>query len=214
MEARVVKTQYSSVQQPSYRVQSSLNPRFLTLRGILSIAFGILALAWPEPGLVAIALLYGAYAFTDGVFAIATAVRRERHHESAESWGLPIFEGILGIGAGVVTVLWPGVTLFVLSIFVGVWALTTGVLELASAFSMYKHFPRGTTTSKVLLGIMGVLSILLGLAIFVNPTIGAVALLTLVASYAIVFGSVLVWLGSQLKREESQTQEYTAVKAA
>src|SRR4051794_25680509 len=82
------------------RSRYTLNPNSLILRGTLSIAFGFLAFIWPGPGLLAIAFLYGAYAFMDGTLAIATGIRQGRR---GESWALPIFEGVLGVGAGIVT---------------------------------------------------------------------------------------------------------------
>src|SRR4051812_19211382 len=88
----------------------SLNPRWLILRGVLSILFGVLAFAWPGPGLLAIALLFGAYALVDGVCAIGTAFERGR-----KGWALPALEGAAGIAAGILTVIWPAITVLVLS---------------------------------------------------------------------------------------------------
>lgn len=189
----------------------SLNPRFMILRGVVSVLFGILALAWPGPGLLAIAFLYGAYAFSDGILAITTGIRRGKQHES---WGLPIVEGILGVGAGIITVLWPGITLLVLSILVGVWALSTGVLEVLAALNLRNYFPEASGAGRVLLGVAGLLSIALGVIIFMMPAMGAITLLTLVASYSIIFGMILMGLGFRLHRERKIAERPPLTKVA
>src|SRR4051812_11462928 len=135
-------------------IRKALNPRALILRGILSLAFGLAVLMWPGPGLLAVALVYGAYAFADGILSLAAGIRRERRHES---WGLPILQGLLGIAVGLVTFFMPGITLFALSMLVGIWALVLGGLEIATAFEL-KHAAGG---SRMLLGIAGGLSVAL-----------------------------------------------------
>jgi uncharacterized membrane protein HdeD (DUF308 family) len=176
-----------------------LNPRVLIFRGVISILFGILAFVMPGPGLLAIAVLFGAYALTDGIFAIATGFRRGRN---GESWGFPIFEGVLGVGAGVFTFFWPGLTLYVLGLIVGAWAAITGAVEIAGAFRLKTYFPKASTVGRVCLGIGGVISLALAATIFAAPAVGILALLTLIASYAIVFGVLMLGLGVRLRKDE------------
>ena len=188
-----------------------LNPRLLVLRGVLSVAFAVLMFAWPGPGLLAIALLFGAYAFVDGVSAIATGVRRGRR-----GWVLPVLEGIAGIAAGVITALWPSITILVLSIFMGAWALTTGVLELVAAVSLADVMGRPVRGPRVLLAIAGALSIALGILIFARPAAGPIALLTFVGTYCFLFGIVLIALGARLSRAKrvEEPGEERPLKAA
>lgn len=174
-----------------------VSPGLLIARGIFSILFGILALWWPGATLLTIAILYGAYALADGILAITGGVRSGIHHKP---WGWAIIEGILGVGAGVVTFLWPGITIFVLSVLVGAWALVTGLVELTAAFRLSRVFPAAAPLSKILLGLTGVLSIALGVVILVWPALGAATLITLVAVYAIFFGALYTGLGIQLRR--------------
>lgn len=180
------------------------NARMMILRGVVSVAFGILALLWPAPGLLAIAMIFGIYALANGITTMATGVRRGKE---GRSWGLLVFEGILGIGAAAVTLFWPGITLFVLSFFVGIWALAVGVLEIIGAFQLTRLFANVTTGGRVLMGIVGLLSIALGAAIFVYPGLGTVTLLTLVAAYALISGAVMIGLGFQANRMNRNRQE-------
>src|SRR5262244_1919465 len=75
------------------------------IRGLLGIAFGVITFFDPGISLAALVLLFGAYAFADGILAIVSAIRRRT---GSEPWWLLSLEGIAGIAAGVMTLLWPG----------------------------------------------------------------------------------------------------------
>ena len=76
-----------------------------TLRGVLGIIFGILALIFPGPTILSLVLLFSAYMLVDGIFGIISAVRAIRRKE--DRWGLLIFEGLLDIATGAVAFLGP-----------------------------------------------------------------------------------------------------------
>ena len=79
-----------------------------TLRGVLGMMFGVLALIFPGPTILSLVLLFSAYMLVDGIFGIFSAVRAIRRKE--DRWGLLIFEGLLDIATGIVAFLWPGLT--------------------------------------------------------------------------------------------------------
>jgi uncharacterized membrane protein HdeD (DUF308 family) len=172
-------------------------------RGAFSVLFGILAFAWPGPTLLAVTLLWGAYVLADGLLAIATGLRQGRHHQP---WMVPIVEGFLGIMIGLVTFAAPGLALYALSLLVGFWALLSGVLELLAAFRMGRADSpfQASVPARILLGLAGFLSIVLGGAIWSRPAIGALTLLSLVATYALLFGAVFIALGIRLRREQTK----------
>src|SRR3954451_5125366 len=99
----------------------------LVLRGVLAILFGLSAFLWPGLTLGALVLLFGAYAFADGAFAVTAAL-------VGRTGGLPLWamlvEGLIGLAAGVATVLWPGITLFILLCLIAAWAVATGAFEI------------------------------------------------------------------------------------
>jgi uncharacterized membrane protein HdeD (DUF308 family) len=105
----------------------------IVLRGLAGMAFGLVTFFAPGISLAALVLVFGAYAFADGVLAIISAIRRER---PGDRWWLLLLEGIAGIAAGVVTLLWPGLTALVLLYVIAAWALVTGVLEIAAAIRL------------------------------------------------------------------------------
>src|ERR1700722_10623690 len=102
----------------------------LVLRVMAGIAFGILTFAWPGITLLSLVLLFGAYALVDGVVSLAGAIRAIGRHER---WGVLVMEGITGILAAIITMVWPGITMVGLVFLVAAWSLVTGALETTSA---------------------------------------------------------------------------------
>ena len=162
----------------------------LVLRGLAAIGFGVLAFLWPHITLTALVFLWGAYALVDGVLAIAAGVKS---HGENKRWWVLLLEGILGVAAGVIAFVIPGITALVLLIVIAAWAMVTGVFEIAAAIQLRK-FIKG----EWLLALAGVASVLFGFALLLNPSAGAIALVWLIGAYAIVFGVLLIGLGLRL----------------
>src|SRR3990172_252545 len=96
------------------------------LRGLLGIAFGLISLLVPAAAILSLVLLFSAYMFVDGVFAIASGIKAARN---GERWGLLILEGIVDIAAGLVAVLCAAITLLALIWIVAIWAIVSGGLR-------------------------------------------------------------------------------------
>jgi uncharacterized membrane protein HdeD (DUF308 family) len=161
------------------------------LRGIAAIIFGVLAFAWPGITLLTLIIFYGAYALIDGIFAIAAAFRGG----AAQSRWWLILIGILGIAAGLFTFMWPGLTALVLAIFIGIWSLIHGIFEIVGAIKIRKEID-----NEWWLILSGALSVLFGLVMLVRPGAGALALIWVIGTYAIIFGALLVAFSFRLKR--------------
>jgi uncharacterized membrane protein HdeD (DUF308 family) len=168
----------------------------LSLRGVLAIAFGIIALMWPGLTLGVLILLFGVYAFVDGILAIVSAVRAARRHAR---WWPVAFEGMLGIAAGVIAFLVPRAAAWAVILTVSVWALITGVLEIVAAVRLRK-LVRG----EWMLGLSGLLSIIVGLLLLVWPATGLLALVWMLAFYAILYGALLLALSIRLRRSQRE----------
>jgi uncharacterized membrane protein HdeD (DUF308 family) len=165
----------------------------LALRGLLAVVFGVLAFVWPDITLVALVLLFGAYALVDGAFTSFTAIRDREEHEH---WKLLLVEGLSGIGAGVLTLLWPGITAFILLYLIAGWALATGLMEIIAAVRL-----REEIEGEWLFAFSGVLSILLGATLIIRPGAGALGLVWLIGTYAVIFGFTMIVLALKLRRE-------------
>src|SRR5689334_14735051 len=108
----------------------------LVLRGVAAIMFGVLALAWPGLTLQVLVALFGAYALVDGVFAVVAAIGGRQH---TDQWFLLLLEGLLGIVVGVVTWAAPGITATALVLYIALWSVVTGVLEIVAAIRLRKE---------------------------------------------------------------------------
>jgi uncharacterized membrane protein HdeD (DUF308 family) len=169
----------------------SRNWWLVALRGVAGILFGILTLFAPGISLAALVLLYGAYAFADGLLAIVSAVRRRG---AGDRWWLLLLEGLVGIAAGVLTVIWPGITALALLYLIAAWALLTGIFEIAAAIRLRKII-----SHEWLLGLSGVASIVFAMVLMLFPGAGALAVVLWIGAYAFVFGALLIALGFRLR---------------
>jgi len=163
----------------------------LLLRGICAILFGILAFVWPAMTLVTLILLYGAFAFVDGIFALVAAITGGA---AAPRWWLAIV-GLLGITAGLATWFWPGLTALVLLYFIAAWSIATGVMQIIGAIQLRKEID-----NEWLLIAAGVISVLFGGLLIAQPGAGAVAVLFIIGIYAVLYGLLLVFLAMRLRK--------------
>ena len=164
----------------------------LVVRGIAAILFGILAFARPGISLFFLVMLWGAYALVDGIFALIMSVKRARR---GSSWGWLLFGGIVSICAGALTFFWPQVTGLALLVVIGSWAIVTGTAEIFLAIGLRRQLE-----GEWRLGASGVLSIAFGAILLIRPGSGALAVVWIIGSYAILFGALLISLGLRLHR--------------
>src|ERR1700693_548759 len=149
----------------------------LALRGLVALMFGLLTFVLPGITLVTLILLFGAYALADGIFNIIAFFRVASHH-----WAL-LIEGLIGIIAGILTFVWPGITALALLYVIAFWAVFTGVMEVVAAVNL-----RHVITNEWALIFSGVLSVIFGLLLVIQPGAGALALVWLIGIYAVIFG--------------------------
>jgi uncharacterized membrane protein HdeD (DUF308 family) len=162
------------------------------VRGVLAIVFAVVILVWPSIGLAALIALFGALALISGVGTIYWAVRLPVER-GQRIWLL--IEGLLGIGVGVVVFLWPDLSALGLLYAIAAWAIAIGLFETGLAFGL----PLGRRQA-LLLGLGGLLSIAFGVVMFAEPGAGALALLGLIAAFALVTGIMQIALSIELRR--------------
>lgn len=177
-----------------------------TLRGVLGIIFGLLALIFPGPTILSLVLLFSAYMLVDGIFGIISAVRAIRRKE--DRWGLLIFEGLLDIATGVVAFLWPGLTVVAFVWLIAAWAIVSGGLMTAAGFRLNIEHGRWW----LILG--GLLSLAYGVLLIITPLIGAVVFTWWIGAYALVFGIALVIFSLKLRSRQHERVSPTAVGTA
>jgi len=160
--------------------------RILIVRGIASAAFGVLVLVRPGASMAALVFLYGFYALIDGGLLLGFAARNE------EPKAPFIVRGLISVAAGVLTFVYPGITAVSLYIVISAWAIASGIAELGTAISLRKEASVGG------LALSGLLSIACGIVLLALPAAGVIALVSVIAVYAITNGIVLILAGIRL----------------
>ncbi|MDP4001993.1 HdeD family acid-resistance protein [Methylobacterium sp. NEAU K] len=173
----------------------------VALRGVIAILFGIIAFVAPGAFVLSLVLFFAAYTFADGIFAIVGAVRAAQRHER---WGFLLLEGIVDIIVGVVAVLVPAAAVWAFVLLLAAWALITGGLMIAAAFRLHLHYGRWW----LVLG--GVLSILFGIALILEPGMSALVLTWWIGAYTLAFGVLLLILAFQLRSQHGTARQPVA----
>jgi uncharacterized membrane protein HdeD (DUF308 family) len=174
------------------------------VRGILAILFGIATLVMPGITLIVLVVLFGGYALLDGVVLSILSIKDRKYHPD---WWLMLLTGLVGIGAGVVTFVWPGITAISLFYVIVAWAIVGGIFEVAYALRFRK-----VIEGEWLLVLSGILSVVFGVLLIAQPVAGALTVLWLIGVYAIADGVTLVALAFRLRnldvKENPQRVEY------
>jgi uncharacterized membrane protein HdeD (DUF308 family) len=164
--------------------------KWSVLRGIVAILFGTLALARPGLTMGALVLLFGAYAVADGFMMIAWGIV---NGQGGARWAL-ILSGILGIAAGVITFVMPGITAFSLLMVIAAWAIVAGISMMVLAFRLRKEI-----TGEWRLVLAGLLSVAFGVILFASPGAGALAMVMWIGIDAIFTGVLMLLAGIRIR---------------
>ncbi len=106
----------------------------LLLAGIVSVVFGIAALAYYPALSLAFAVLWSAWwLISGGAIAIYVAMQERK---AQLSWGWTMTGGLLGVGAGVIAMMYPGATLAVLMGLLAAFGIVGGIVMLIAAGKM------------------------------------------------------------------------------
>src|SRR2546423_10220973 len=136
-------------------------------RGVVAVLFGVLALIWPGLTLLWLIALFAAFALLAGGASAMAALRAR----DQPGWRLALLLGIVSVIAGVLAIVYPGVTALTLIVLMGVNALVTGVIDMVMAFHLRKQM-----RNEWLLVAAGVVSIVFGAVVVVFPEAGALGL--------------------------------------
>ena len=111
-----------------------------------------------------------------------------------DRWWLIVLEGAAGIILGLLTFRSPDITALVLVTFIAAWSIVTGILEIATAVRLRKLI-----ANEWLLILSGVVSIIFGALLIALPGAGALSIVWLLGSYALVFGILTLLLSLRLR---------------
>jgi uncharacterized membrane protein HdeD (DUF308 family) len=161
------------------------------LRGIFMAIFGLIALVSPGIALLTLVWLFGFYAILDGIAAIVIGTRTR----GEPNWVWTIIQGVVSVLAGLIALVWPGVTALALLFVVAFWAIMLGIVEIAGAFASRKS---GSNAWGWTLG-AGVLNVVFGIVLLIWPASGILTLVWLVGIFTLAGGIALIVLAVRVR---------------
>ena len=165
---------------------------FAIIRGVLAIIFGLIAFFGPVATAIALAIVIAVFAIVAGLFDIIEAIR----HRGSSSMVLRIVLGAVSILFGILVLVWPGISLAILVITVGVWAIITGILQIMSSI---RH--RAVPDSGWVWGLIGgAVTILFGVLVLIWPATGMVTIIWITGIWAVALGHRSHRLSLQLSK--------------
>lgn len=156
----------------------------LMIRGVVAVIFGILALTSPTRTLDFLITLFGIFVLVVGVVATIGAIM---HRRESDNWWLVLIPGVAGIVIGVISIAMPSFTQAVVIYLIAIWALVSGIGQIYSAMKIRKD-----VEGEWIPILIGIISVVLGIILFVRPLEAAATVMWLVGLFVLVLG--ILWL--------------------
>ena len=170
----------------------------LIWRGVLALAIGVTALAWPGVTVLALVIMFAIYAFIAAGFEAAVAFRSS----TAKPVVAHLLLGLVDVAAGVIAIAWPGATALVLVLLVAGWAMVSGGLEI------YAGFRTGEMAgTRAMFTLAGLASIAFGVVLFARPDVGAITLALLFGLFNLVSGTSKLMAGIELRSTDKKFRD-------
>ncbi|HSX14544.1 MAG TPA: DUF308 domain-containing protein [Candidatus Saccharimonadales bacterium] len=160
----------------------------ITLEGVAALLFGIAAIFWPGLTLVALVYIFSAYVLISGIVNMVMGIVTM----GSSSWFFRLIVGLVELGVGVYLVRHPGVTAATLILLIGFMLIFRGVFGAVASFS-------DDEGNKTLGVVGGVLAVLAGIIVLMNPAAGGVAFVWVLGLYGLITGPLLIVVGMETK---------------
>jgi uncharacterized membrane protein HdeD (DUF308 family) len=164
--------------------------------GVITIAAGIAAIVWPGETLLVVAVLFGIQLIFSGVFRLVASLSMG----DVVGVGTRVLYALLGI-LSVIIGLWAirhvVLTLLALVVFLGIYWIVSGVIDIFTAISEREMPSRGWRA------VMGILSILAGLIVLAVPGLSLVSLAVILGIWLLIFGVMEITAAFRLRRAEA-----------
>jgi uncharacterized membrane protein HdeD (DUF308 family) len=162
------------------------------IRGALWILFAIFMFVQPGISILALTLTFGAFALVDGIVSVVSAIAGR---EANDGWWILLIRGLAAFCVGLLTLVTPQMTAVALLVWIAVWAIATGILEIVAAVRLRKEIQ-----DEFGLALAGLVSVAFGVFLLARPGVGALAVIWAIAVYALAFGMVLVSMAFETRR--------------
>jgi len=160
------------------------------VNGLIAILFGLLVLFAPEK-IVTLTKYFGFLVLLGGLIMFFISFR---NMQAKKSYLLLMSEAILAFLVGAVIAFYPGETLQIFLIMIGIWATIIGLLQIILSVQMRKK-----VSNHEMFTINGVITLVFGLLLFYNPMGSIKVLFTVIGLLALVAGVLLVYLAFKVK---------------
>jgi uncharacterized membrane protein HdeD (DUF308 family) len=160
-------------------------------RGMLYILLAFVAFAFPTLPFESLTALLSMFLFADGFLIIWVASQQRQN----TGWKTHLLEGITGLVFGMLMLVYPYRSVFLLLTLLAGWAVMTGILKVWSALHMYQD-----ADDEFWLGVSGVFGVAFGLMILVFPIVAHEMAMTSVGAYSLIAGTILSILGMSLRQ--------------
>ncbi|MDR6986715.1 uncharacterized membrane protein HdeD (DUF308 family) [Paenarthrobacter nitroguajacolicus] len=162
----------------------------LLVRGVLAIVFGLLIFALPSATAFVVIVMFGVFAIIDGITSVA-----HYYYDPAGRSRWTIAGGLISIAAGILAIAWPGITAAAVGVLIGLWALVLGLSQIVLSLAA-----RTFVRSWGIWFLTGLITTVFGIVVLVNPGMGFLGLVWMLAAFAIVTGLLLIVSGIGLRR--------------
>ena len=158
--------------------------------GIASVLFGLLAFVNPGLALFVLAMFFAASVLVDGAFSIAGSIQ----HRGKDGWWILLLIGVLGLLVGGYALMNPPISILAFIYIVAFQAILLGVFLVMLGYKV-----RAATAREWILYLTGGLSILFGILVIVNPKVGGLSVIWMIASWAIITGVLKIVFAFKVK---------------
>ena len=177
------------------------------IKGFLALIFSVLAFIMPVTAILALAIVFGAFALADGIFGIIASVRKIR---KGNRWGWLIFSAIISILAGIAVIVSPLIATVVIASFlwasISFWSIFVGISEIITALRLRKEIK-----GELWMILSGLFSVILGAIILwmfiTQPEDVLLASGWLLGINAFLSAMTYFFLGFKLKKHQKMVQK-------
>lgn len=164
----------------------------ILIRGIVGVLFGFTLFFMPGASILVLVILFAALLLVDGVAGVFMGFKARA---SYDGWWVLLVGGLCGVVAGVLAFIYPSITALILTVLVGLWSLSIGIVQIYAGIKLRKEIE-----NEWLIILSGVLSLLVGLFLVANPIAGAVMLVWVAAFMALFYGIFLILASFKFKK--------------
>jgi uncharacterized membrane protein HdeD (DUF308 family) len=158
--------------------------------GIASVIFGVLAFSQPMTAWLVVAVFFAAAIMVDGASNVFGSIQ----NRDKDGWWIMLLIGVLGVVGGGYALLNPLVSMKAFIFLVAFEAIMAGMFLVMLGYKV-----RAATEREWILYLTGGLSILFGILVIVNPAVGGLSVIWMIASWAIITGVLKIMFAFKVK---------------